>query len=271
MPKRRSSDEDGVSLFPFMSILACLIGILTLMISVMSQLKELDREKLSQEEYDRAITYRDLKIEIEQLRKLLAEIDIKIEKEKSSLSELQKLEDLRVVLKQKLDELQKAEDPKKSDAELQKIAENLRIEIKALKSERPALVKQLDQLKEELKKRKVPPKPVDSVVVRPGGVGSRAAQNLFFVECNATGIVLLEKGAEPVTVSKASITASEDYNKFLDKVKRTRDSMVLYLVRKAGNESYQWAAGWAETQFRLNTGKLPLPNDGKIDLSLFYK
>ena len=45
MGKRQSNDDEGVDLFPFMSILACLIGILTLMISVMSQIKEMeDRE-----------------------------------------------------------------------------------------------------------------------------------------------------------------------------------------------------------------------------------
>jgi hypothetical protein len=40
-------------------------------------------------------------------------------------------------------------------------------------------------------------------------------------------------------------------------------------VRKAGNENYLWAAGYAESKFRVRTGKLPMPNDGKIDLSLF--
>jgi hypothetical protein len=31
-----------------------------------------------------------------------------------------------------------------------------------------------------------------------------------------------------------------------------------------------WAAGVAESEFRMRTGKLPMPNDGKIDLSIFY-
>lgn len=50
-----------------------------------------------------------------------------------------------------------------------------------------------------------------------------------------------------------------------------RDSLMVNRIRKAGNESYLWAAGRAETQFRLKHGKLPMPNDGKIDLSLFFK
>ncbi len=43
MAKRRNNSGEGVSLFPFMSILACLIGILTLMISVSMQLKQIDQ------------------------------------------------------------------------------------------------------------------------------------------------------------------------------------------------------------------------------------
>ena len=37
---RRAKEEAQVSLFPFMSILACLIGILTLMISVSMQINQ---------------------------------------------------------------------------------------------------------------------------------------------------------------------------------------------------------------------------------------
>ena len=45
--------------------------------------------------------------------------------------------------------------------------------------------------------------------------------------------------------------------------------MILFLVRKSGKKSYDWAAGIAETKYRVAHGKLPIPNDGKIDLSLF--
>jgi len=271
MPKRRSSEDEGVSLFPFMSILACLIGILTLMISVISQLKELDRDKLTQEEYDRAILYRDLNIEIEKLRKLLEEIEERIKDERHTLAELQELEKLRIVLKDKLEELEKAKDPDLTDAELQKLAELLQEEIKALNSDRPVLEKQLEELKKQLQARKDAPPPRESVVVRPGGIGSRLATNLFFVECNSTGIVMHERGKEPVVVPQAAITTSEEYTLFLSRARRARDSMVLFLVRKAGNENYLWAAGHAESEFRIRTGKLPMPNDGKIDLTLFYQ
>lgn len=271
MGKRQSNDDEGVDLFPFMSILACLIGILTLMISVMSQIKEMeDRNKLTPEEYELAVAYRDLKIEIEKLRKLLAEIDKRIQSEDTTLAELEKLKDSQLDLQNKLNELEKDRDPTQTDEDLQKIIELLNGEIKATNMERPVLDKRLAELKNELKNRKEAPKPEQSVVVRPGGIGSRAATNLFFVECNSTGIVMHERDVKPITVPQAAIPTSEEYHTFLTRVKKTRDSMVLFLVRKAGNENYLWAAGIAESEFRLRTGKLPMPNDGKIDLSLFY-
>ena len=170
MGKRQSNDDEGVDLFPFMSILACLIGILTLMISVMSQIKEMeDRNKLTPEEYELAVAYRDLKIEIEKLRKLLAEIDKRIQSEDTTLAELEKLKDSQLDLQNKLNELEKDRDPTQTDEDLQKIIELLNGEIKATNMERPVLDKRLAELKNELKNRKEAPKPEQSVVVRPSG------------------------------------------------------------------------------------------------------
>ena len=183
---------------------------------------------------------------------------------------MEKLKDSQLDLQNKLNELEKDRDPTQTDEDLQKIIELLNGEIKATNMERPVLDKRLAELKNELKNRKEAPKPEQSVVVRPGGIGSRAATNLFFVECNSTGIVMHERDVKPITVPQAAIPTSEEYHTFLTRVKKTRDSMVLFLVRKAGNENYLWAAGIAESEFRLRTGKLPMPNDGKIDLSLFY-
>lgn len=252
-----------------MSILACLIGILTLMISVALMAKEMEREGQTEEERDRAIENRDLRQEILTLEEEQQTLDEKNDKESRAVAERIKRQDRMIVIRKRLAELEKAQDPTKTDAELQKIAENLKLEIAALKDERPTLFTRVEELKKELAKRKVQPKPQESVVVRPGGVGSRTARNIFFVECNSTGITIMEEGKADRKISHAAITKNDGYNKFLQRVRNTRDSMVLFLVRKAGHQSYLWAAGWAESKFEVTTGKLPIPNDGKIDLSLF--
>lgn len=147
----------------------------------------------------------------------------------------------------------------------------MRQEIASLKNGRPPLSKRLEELKAELALRKNPPKKVESVQIRPSGSGIRAANKLFFVECNSTGIVLLTGAGAPKTISQATIANSSDYNAFLGEVKSTRESMVLFLIRKSGAGAYNWAAGLAESKYEVLTGKLPVPNDGKIDLSLFQK
>jgi hypothetical protein len=60
MARRASSAGNGVSLFPFMSILACLIGILTLMISVTIALKSMQTAGRGKEELTRAGDHQSL-------------------------------------------------------------------------------------------------------------------------------------------------------------------------------------------------------------------
>lgn len=269
MPRRRKSDEGGVSLFPFMSILASLIGVLTLLISVNMIIKENERDNISQEELDRAKENQKLKQQAQIARQELAKIEERLKKEKSAAVELEKLKERSIALSSKIEELEKAKNPEESDAALQKILENLRRETKDIQREQPTLEKQKKELLAEIEKRKIPPKPNEKVVIRPGGVGSRTARNVFFVECNSTGIIIRQEDKPSITISTAAIPNNDRYGEFLEEVKRTRDSMVLFLVRKSGNPSYLWAAGHAEAQFEVRTGKLPVPKDGEIDLSLF--
>lgn len=254
-----------------MSILACLIGILTLMISVIMQVQQMEKNGRTEEELARAKKNRSLIAEAEELKKELEALDEKLQKEKATVSEMAKIKDARIVLTMKLDELKKAKDPSLSDVQLQKQVENMKKEIEAIKEERPPLAQRLKALQDELKKRKEAPKPKESVIVQPRGVGEGGADEIFFVECNSTGIVLLDADGGPKKISRAAIKNSGAYAKYLDVVKQTEDSMVLFLIRKAGNESYRWAAATAELKYKLSTGKLPLPNDGKIDLSLFRR
>jgi hypothetical protein len=269
--KRRSNNDEPVSLFPFMSILACLIGILTLMISVSMQVKQMQNEGRTEEEKALALENRDLQKKADAIEATIREAEEKLKKDNSASSRLAELKDRKIVLKDKLDGLSKATDPGKADAALQKTLEILRKEIVSFQKERPPLAKKVEELKAELAKRKNPPKKVESVVIRPGGSGVRAASRLFFVECNSTGIVMLDDNGNETTVSTATIDKNPAYNAFLQEVKGTRDSMVLFLIRSTGAQAYAWAAGVAENKYEVKTGKLPVPNDGKIDLSLFKK
>lgn len=254
-----------------MSILACLIGILTLMISVMMQVQQMKKAGRTEEEHERATRNRDLLAQAEVLKKETIDQEKKIKEEKATVAAMAKLKDRKIALTMELKDLKKAKDDSKSDAELQKLVENMKKEVVAIRQERPPFSKRLKELQDELKKRKEAPKPKESVIVQPRGILEGGADEIFFVECNSTGIVLLDAKGGPKKISTAAIKTSGVYAKYLDVVKKTEDSMVLFLIRKAGNESFRWAAGTAELKYKLPTGKLPLPNDGEIDLSLFKR
>lgn len=254
-----------------MSILACLIGILTLLISVSMQVKQMQTDDISEDDKALAMQNRDLKKQAVVIQTQIDKTNERVSKENSTVDQLAKLKDRKIILHKKLEEVDLAKDPTKTDAALQKTIENLKAEIAALQKARPALEQKLKELKEELAKRKNPPKLVESVIVKPGGTGIRGATNLFFVEANSTGIVIISDDGKKVPVSTDAIPNNADYANFLKTAKATRDSMVLFLIRRDGAKSYSWAAGVAEATYEVKTGKLPIPNNGPIDLSLFKK
>lgn len=267
MARRRNRDEGGLSLFPFMSILAGLVGILTLLISVISRQKESEQPKENVAAIERGKEKRQLDDRARKLERDIAALDERIRKERAGAQKVQELTDRRIVLQDELKGLKKA--ATESDAELQKIVELLRREIAALEKDKPTLVRRIQELEKQIKDRKEAPEPPKSVQVRPGGSGLLQARNVFFVECHSTGINIIQKGSNPISVGTSSIPNSLEYRRFLATVKEERDPMVLFLIRKAGHPSYLWAAAEATKRFELRIGKLPLPNDGPLDLSLF--
>jgi len=259
---RRRQAEERVSLFPFMSILACLIGILTMMIAV-SVIVNQRKAGMAEEDFQRATENRQMEAQIARKKEEIAEL----EEKNQAAAELAKLQDRIIRLRDTLDELAKAA-PDEGDEELQRMLEMLVEETRRLRREQPSLEKRVEQLKAELAKLEKQPEPRESVKITPGGFGARPPRNLFFVECNSTGVIL--RGPEGETViSTAALRESIEFREFCARAKKAPDSMVLFLVRRAGNDSYNWAAGLAESLFEVRHGKLPVPNEGEIDLSLF--
>ena len=97
MGRRESSDGDGVSLFPFMSILVCLIGSLTLMIAALMIISMNSQQ--SPEVIERYQKYSELEAnqqqdveELERLKLLLAQAEKLSAETKRALAELALLE-----------------------------------------------------------------------------------------------------------------------------------------------------------------------------------
>ena len=267
---RRSSSAGpgGVSLFPFLSILASVIGILTLMISLVSKIRDQPAKERDPQEVARAEEHAAIQREIKTRTAELARIESELKKRDGAFVELEELQDKRVVLRRQLDAA-KAK-PGRSDAELQKLVENLLAQIAALKKERPALEKRVAELKAELASRKIKPdsKP-PPVVVRPGGSGVARGTKVIFIECHGSGVNILRRDGPKVAISTAAIPTEPALAKAMNEAKSTPGSLVLFLIRANGYWTHQTAAGWAESTFQVRTGKLPIPGSGEIDLSFF--
>jgi hypothetical protein len=273
MARRASSADGGVSLFPFMSILACLIGILTLMISVTIALKSLETSGRGKEELERARKHQSLLAQQQRIRKETEALKATLRTQNSTALELSELDLRRIVLRRQLDEKTSLlKKPDQTDKALQKLIETMLANIEALRKERPALEKKLADLKAELARRKIKPdnKPVP-ILIQPGGTGTAHVNRVTFVECDSSGIILHRRGQPSASVSLAAIGSDQNYNRLLEEAKGKAGSMILFLLRDTGHHSYLRAAGWAESQYQLRTGKLPLPGKGELDLSLFYQ
>lgn len=269
MPRRKSSASGGgISLFPFLDIIASVIGILTLMIKVVSDIKALEQSK-NREGIETAMEFQQVKKDIERRAEERVALREKLEQHGSAVVAKEELEDKRVVLRKEL-EAAKANAPEEGDANLQRRLEALIDQIAALKKERPSLDDRIRELTTELENRKLDPnaKPAP-VIVQPRGTGTRGEEMLFFVECEGNGLVIRHPDGRKISVSTAAIPTEPALSEFYNLVRADKRAMVLFLIRPNGNTSYQRAAGLAEHQFGLKTGKLPVPNEGEIDLSRF--
>lgn len=269
MAKRKSS-ETSISLFPFLSILACLIGLLTLMIKIISDIKAMERGQ-NQEEITRALDHQKIQKNITQKQKEIEEIIKRISEKGDATSEMSELDERRMVLRRELEKTKSTND-KDSDALLQRRIEALLDQISRMIKERPPLDEKIVTLTKELEQRKIdanakPP----PVIVQPRGSGADGDVNLYFIECEADAVVLRQPDGSKTSVSKAAIVTEPALSKFFGKAKEDKKSMILFLIRNDGNSTYQIAAGWAENQFGLKTGKLPIPNKGEIDISKFTR
>lgn len=66
---RRQSSSTGVSLFPFLSILACLIGVLTMMIKIITDIKAQENVGRDEQEMARAKQFQQIQVEVKKQEK----------------------------------------------------------------------------------------------------------------------------------------------------------------------------------------------------------
>jgi hypothetical protein len=265
MARRRKSDaSQTVSLFPFLSILACVIGTLTLMITALA---------LGQMGGDLMVSAEQLQREQQRLEAELA----LLERKRQALDKVEKTDEkvqerlatgqlqLRSLQQQVKDAIAKRDEPieieiPKVDTEAhQKRMEQLRQELELVREKQ----KQLQQLLAERKK------PPEEAQVRILPSGSGVDLDATFVECDGSGIVVKED-EKPYRIRRADMTTDGRFLALLDKIAKNPKDTMVFLVRENGVGTYYAARNLARSRYARH-GKLPVAGKGKIDLSLFDK
>ncbi|MBG89945.1 MAG: hypothetical protein CMO80_24025 [Verrucomicrobiales bacterium] len=267
MPKKKKAEEPGISLFPFLSILACLSGALIVMISALSAMQAENVKGTVTKDNPLAKDYMELQSQNTELLEMVETV----EQTKRYQRQLAVLEEQKVQL---LGILSGSDEPNVVNAALQRAVENLIKEIEEIKLDQEVEKKLIDERKKEIAERKIDPVNLRPIHVKPAGSGVVGGKRLYVLEASAGTLILHKRTGEKVRISQGAIGLDPGYNEYLRGAALPRPdySMMLFLVRSDGWESYRRGAGWAEQKpFNLKTVKIPIPDKGLVDLELFKK
>lgn len=269
---RRSQDAGGsVSLFPFLSILICIIGCLTLIIVVINLIAMNKGEGRTPEEVERAREFMVLEQEkIEKQKeqdKLRQLIENLIQQNKDTLATRDRLVSLKEMFENQ-------EEIEKSREELIAKFNLLQQTNKQLVQDEALLLAEIKVKEEEIAKRKLPPDPA-ALRVRPSG--SSTSNRPFFVEISDRGIYIhksLSTEAEVIPIATAA--QSEEFIKLLETIGSSRQNTLIFLVRGTPGavgtlqKASQLVSAYSQANgVQIIPGRLPLPGEGKVDLQMF--
>lgn len=266
MPQKKNAEDPGISLFPFMSILACLSGALIVIIAALSAMQAEKVKGTVTKDNPLAKEYMEMQSQNTELLEMVETV----EQTKRYRRQLAVLEEQKVEL---LNILQGSKEPKVVNAALQRAVENLIKEIEEIKLDQDVEKKLIDERKKEIAARKLDPSDLRPINVKPAGSGVVGAKRLYVLEASGGTLIMHKRNGEKVRISQGAIGLDPGYNEYLRgaALPRSDYSMLLFLVRSDGWNSYQRGAGWAETKFGLKTVKIPIPDKGIVDLEMFQK
>ena len=265
MARRKRDGAPTVSLFPFLSILACVIGTLTLMISALA-IGQMDVP-----EFDAANEMYEIERKQRRVQNEVAKLEQEVAQRRAKASEASKqLADL----ERQVAELQAEHDrlankrveakPPPAIEPIVKDNEQLKARLRELETERTNLKDDEKKLRAEIATRKKPPE--EAVVqVKPGGTGMGLKP--VFVECTKNSIVIHDK-KEPIRVRRADVGKDANYVSLVKEVAQQPNTRIVFLIRDDGMGTYYDARRVATNNYARN-GKLPVIGHGKLDLSQF--
>ena len=293
---RRKKKKQEISLFPFLDILACVIGNLILIITAVV-LESVDTDKLADLFQNEAIqkqteenlaTIRGLEERLEKLKQDSNSSDSRVQKAQQQLVEAERAQ--REAKGRLLDVPPPPPPPDDEDtAELKK--RNLEIQ---------EIIAEMKRIEAKIADKKKKPDQTISILYANKGRGG--VRRPFFVEVKKDNLVLLPNELDyknlfdtekPIKVPVAKMAGDKSFKKLLDYVlthlgktgllRRRRDTIITFLVRPEGVNSYRVAKKVVDQYEKTNekrlvvgvlpngapvldalSGKPPLPGEGKI-------
>ena len=209
--KKKKADLE-ISLFPFLSILACVIGILTLMITAIV-IAQIDPEAVNEKIETALEDDQEFQKKIDQRKKELDEL-------RSEIEEIKK-DPFKKIDPKKKDQLQKqivAETAlvQKAKVEQQKSVE-IQGEVLKMKADLAKRMKDIEEAEEEWDLMKDPDK-FATMVVKQSGTGTGGELEPTFIECNEKGIRVYEKSNDYFEVPTAQIAGHAKLKTLIQKV-----------------------------------------------------
>lgn len=262
---RRQKKKQEVSLFPFLDILACVIGNLILIITAVV-LEQVDTKPVADAaEYEaKLVKVKEQEQQIEVLEKQLAEM----RQETASTSvELEKIEEQIESAEEKLRE---------AKSQVAKIPKAPPPIDPALLQEKKLREDKLRELQEEMTKIKADiaerqKKPEQSISLLPGkiaGLAGGTPSKAVFVEINKEGLVIFPEQPlwpekQPLVIKAADIGKDAALGKLLAAVLADDAAIVTFLMRPDCLDIYNSVRGRFEAFQKANEAKLKSPIDPK--------
>ncbi|TWU24143.1 hypothetical protein Pla52o_20670 [Novipirellula galeiformis] len=265
MARRPRTSDDDISLFPFLSIIASVIGVLTMMIATLA-LAQTDTPDIAQiEQFEKSQKELDaLEDEVEELKREIEVSDstgLKLREEKKLLNIT--LAELESLLKEQ-EEIDKAlAEQEKIKVVIPMVNEKDRETAGQMKSELESLQEELAQLEKEAAERAEASQ--SNVTVLPQGSGLNFVPH--FVEC-AEGAIVMHHLQPAKRIRAAEMAKDADFIALLEKTLNGKDDTIVFLVRSDGLSVYRSAKKMCDDR-EIRNGKIPVVGKGRIDLSAF--
>lgn len=255
--RRRTRGSQGtVSLFSFIDVIGGMIGALSLIIISIS-LSNVVPESSSASPLNSQIRLTDTQIQqktdqITRMREAILEINVQ-------QTDVQNARNKLVTLQQGVNQMA---DRQLFVAGALKEKQKLHKKIKKLKDQRDKLqtvIAGLDKTPDEKKGKTLR----DRIEVHFTGRGKNLKPT--FVECTEKGLIITDGETIEIIINHI-ISTSDKYHLLLEHVKERPGGTVIFLIRPDGIRSFNLALTRANN-YKVRSGKLPVPGSGEIDLN----